>query len=650
MVNRPGSQMASQPSDRSDGDGQGDEKAREKTDSGLDAALDRAVPAAEAEAFLIGVNGKHAGRVYALSYNTVSLGRAADADVYISDPSVSAHHARIINSSRGFEIEDLNSTNGTFVGGKRISRTQLRGGDRVMLGQVEFNFLLDRPVESTIAVFSPGGVPGSVSPGNSLARIPAAYYPPPPSAFAPAEAEDERSGPSLVEIIGKVIRIYRFLRQYSRLIAVVCGAGLVLGLASLLVVPPAKEAICEVKLQPQVKTNPMDSQARPSDDDAVQFFAGAERAFTDSELVAGTLKKLRGWAPDEGTVQSITSRLRFEPRPDRVYRATYRDRLLGGGKPDPAVFLTAHIENYVQTEINKALRVFTAQADFLRDQLKSVEGDLSRISAEKVKFREKNADRLPEEAALTHNTRFTLETRRGELNAQIRQLQGELDAQRRALAAEGPLAQMKASGAQVYRESLAKINGKLSEAYARGLADGHPEVKQLKDEKERIEALIKNEMSASSDDLERKSNAGLQALRTRVDLLQAQLSAARADLADTEKNLGQIRNVVGDLPRVEARVQQLNDIQDATTHLHGQLFEQLKKADLQLSLERVSAESRYEIIIPPQLVKTKKAMALALRGGIGLFLGLLVTAAIIAFREIRRLVSKALVTLDDQVG
>jgi len=640
--------MASQPSDRSDGDGQGDEKAREKTDSGLDAALDRAVPAAEAEAFLIGVNGKHAGRVYALSYNTVSLGRAADADVYISDPSVSAHHARILNSSRGFEIEDLNSTNGTFVGGKRITRSPLRGGDRVMLGQVEFNFLLDRPVESTIAVFSPGVAAAPISHANSLARIPQAYYPPPPSPFAPAQMDDERSGPSLVEVIGKLIRLYRFLRRYSRVIALVCGAGLVLGLASLLVVPPAKEALCEVKLQPQVKTNPMDTQGRPSDEDAVQFFAGAERAFTDPELVAGTLKKLRGWTPDDATVQSITSRLRFEPRPDRVYRATYRDRLLGGGKPDPAVFLTAHIENYVQTEINKALRVFTAQADFLRDQLKSVEGDLARISAEKVKFREKNADRLPEEAALTHNTRFSLESRRAELNAQIRQLQGELDAQRRALAAEGPLAQMKASGAQVYRDSLAKINGKLSEAYARGLADGHPEVKQLKDEKERIEALIKNEMSANSDDLERKSNAGLQAMKSRVDLLQAQLGAARADLADTERSLGQIRNVVGDLPRVEARVQQLNDIQDATTHLHGQLFEQLKKADLQLSLERVSAESRYEVIIPPQLVKTKKPVALAIRGGIGLFLGLLVTAAIIAFREMRRLVSKALVTLEDE--
>jgi uncharacterized protein involved in exopolysaccharide biosynthesis len=648
--------MASQPSDRSDGDGQGDEKARdkardkagEKSDSGLDAALDRAVPAAEAEAFLIGVNGKHAGRVYALSYNTVSLGRAADADVYIADPSVSAHHARILNSSRGFEIEDLNSTNGTFVGGKRITRTHLRGGDRVMLGQVEFNFLLDRPVEATIAVFSPGGIPGSMSPGNSLARIPPAYYPP-PRPFAPADADEEESGPSLVEVIGKLIRVYRFLRQYSRLIAMVAGAGLLIGLASLLVVPPAKEAICEVKLRPQVKTNPMDpQQGRASDEDTVQFFAGAERAFTDPELVASTLKKITGQTPDDARVESIVGRLKFEPLPDHIYRATYREGMFQRNQPHAAEFLGSHLENYVQAEITKALRVFTAQADFLRDQLKSVEGDLARIRSEKVKFREKNADRLPEEATLTHTSRFELEAKKASLMAQVRQLQGELEAQRRALAAEGPLAERKFSGAQTYRDALAKINGQLTEAYARGLADGHPEVIALKEEKKRIEALITTEVSSDSSDLDRRANPGIQALRTHVDLLQAQLGAAKADLADTEKSLSQVKSVVGDLPRVEARVQQLNDTQEATTHLHAQLFEQLKKADLQLSLERVSAESRYEIVIPPQLVKKKRVLMILLRGVVGLLVGLLIAAAVVAVREGRRLVSKALVDLDGQ--
>ncbi len=647
MVPYTGSKMASQPSDREDGED--DEKARPEADSGLDAELDRAVPVSDAEAFLIGVGGKQSGRVFALSYNTVFLGRAPEADVFIADPSVSARHARIINGSQGFEIEDLDSTNGTFVGGQRIRRARLQGGDRVMLGQVEFNFLLDRPVEATIAVFSPRGLSGA-SENNALVRIPAPYLPPPRYPAAPrltGHGQDDEEGPSLLEMIGKAIRAYRFVQRNGLLFGILTVLGVGIGIASLAILPASKEAHCEVKLLPQVKSNPMDAQqGRPYDEDALQFFSGAERAFTDPELVAGTLKKLRGWAPDDSYVTAVVGRLKFEPLPDHIYRATYRDRLLGGGKPAPAEFLTAHLENYVQTEINKALRVFTAQADFLRDQMKSVETDMSRISAEKVKFREKNSDRLPEEAALTHNTRFTLETRKADLTAQIRQLQGELEAQRRALRAEGPLAQTKFTGSQAYRESLARINGKLSEAYARGLADGHPEVKQLKDEKQRIEELIQKEMGSDTNDLDRRSNAGFQALQARVDLLQAQLSAARGDLADTEKSLGQIRHVVGDLPRVEARVQQLNDTQDATTHLHAQLFEQLKKADLQLSLERVSAESRYEIIVPPQLVKQRMAATVAIRAVIGLFLGLLLAAIVIGVREVRRLVSKAIINMD----
>jgi len=637
--------MASQPSDRGDGEGGG---RLESSEGGLDAELDRAVPASDAEAFLIGVSGQQAGRVYALSHNTVFLGRAPEADVFIANPSVSARHARIINGSHGFEIEDLDSTNGTFVGGKRVTRARLHGGDRVTVGQVEFNFILDRPVEATIAVMPPRQPRGEVDHGGALVPIPAPYFPAPRfPPTGPVLDREEEHGPSLAELVGKIVRAYLYIRRHFVLIGVLTGLGAGLGVLSLAVIPPSREAVCQVKLLPQVKSNPMDTQGngRPYED-ALQFFAGAERAFTDDELVASTLKKLNGREPDESYVKAVVGRLKFDPMPDHIYKATYRDRLLGGGKPPPAEFLTAHLENYVEVEINKALRVFTAQADFLRDQLKSVEAEMSRISAEKVQFREKNSDRLPEEAALTHNTRFTLETKRAELTAQIRQLQGELEAQRRALRAEGPLAQSKFTGSQAYRDALAKINGKLSEGYARGLADGHPEIKQLKEEKQRIEDLIKKEMASDTSDLDRRSNAGYQAIQARIDLLQAQLTAARGDLGDTERNLAQIRHVVGDLPRVEARVQQLNDTQDSTTRLHGQLFEQLKKADLQLSLERVSAESRYEIIVPPQLVQTKKMLAVLLRAFIGLALGLFVAAMIIGVGEVRRLVSKAMLDLD----
>ena len=113
-----------------------------------------------------------------------------------------------------------------------------------------------------------------------------------------------------------------------------------------------------------------------------------------------------------------------------------------------------------------------------------------------------------------------------------------------------------AQSSQVYRESLATINRKLSEAYAAGLADGHPEVRQLKDEKQRIETLINDEMRSETTQEDRQANPGLQNLGNRVETLQAQLNAARSDLSDTERSLSQVRKVVGDLPRVEERGEQ----------------------------------------------------------------------------------------------
>jgi len=171
-------------------------------------------------------------------------------------------------------------------------------------------------------------------------------------------------------------------------------------------------------------------------------------------------------------------------------------------------------------------------------------------------------------------------------------------------------------------------------------------VRGLKDEKQRLEALIAKEMGSQTNSLDRASNAGFQDMQNKVALLQAQLSAARNDLGDTEKQLKHVQNLVGDLPRVEAGVQHLTHMQDATTALHGQLFEQLKKAELQLKLERVSAESRYEVVVPPHLIWVGRGKTGAVRLIIGVFLGLLAGLATLGVQRLRRLFQKALSNLE----
>lgn len=67
-----------------------------------------------------------------------TLGRAARADFVMDVPLVSRFHCRFTASNEGgLLLEDLQSTNGTFVNDKRVARVTLTQGDRVRAGRVE---------------------------------------------------------------------------------------------------------------------------------------------------------------------------------------------------------------------------------------------------------------------------------------------------------------------------------------------------------------------------------------------------------------------------------------------------------------------------------------------------------------------------------
>ena len=62
------------------------------------------------------------------------IGRTTDNDLQIDSKFVSRHHAQIVTTRDGSSIEDLNSTNGIFVKGRRIRRSKLAAGDVVKIG------------------------------------------------------------------------------------------------------------------------------------------------------------------------------------------------------------------------------------------------------------------------------------------------------------------------------------------------------------------------------------------------------------------------------------------------------------------------------------------------------------------------------------
>lgn len=86
---------------------------------------------------LVVVAGADVGRFYPLRKPSMIVGRGEEADVVVRDTSVSRQHARVdIDEAAHCRIEDLGSTNGTYVRGVRVMECDLEDGDRVQLGNV----------------------------------------------------------------------------------------------------------------------------------------------------------------------------------------------------------------------------------------------------------------------------------------------------------------------------------------------------------------------------------------------------------------------------------------------------------------------------------------------------------------------------------
>ena len=108
-----------------------------------------APPAPDRAAELIRIDG---GRsvTFVLARRT-RIGRAVGCDLQIEAGSVSRHHALIVVGPRDTIIEDLNSTNGVLVNGRKVTRHVLSDGDALTIGETQFRYFV-RPVQ---------GAPGS---------------------------------------------------------------------------------------------------------------------------------------------------------------------------------------------------------------------------------------------------------------------------------------------------------------------------------------------------------------------------------------------------------------------------------------------------------------------------------------------------------
>ena len=89
------------------------------------------------------------GRTQELKADKTTIGRVEDNTFQIAEPSVSSHHCEVVLRGKDVVVVDLNSTNGTFINGEKITEQVIKPGQILRLGKIELRLDTEAPAAPT---------------------------------------------------------------------------------------------------------------------------------------------------------------------------------------------------------------------------------------------------------------------------------------------------------------------------------------------------------------------------------------------------------------------------------------------------------------------------------------------------------------------
>jgi pSer/pThr/pTyr-binding forkhead associated (FHA) protein/uncharacterized protein involved in exopolysaccharide biosynthesis len=583
-------------------------------------------PERSVRAYLLVCMGANVGHRYPIGESEVVIGRSDRADIRIDDDRVSSRHAELVRRGERYRIYDLGSSNGTLVNAQRIDEIDLRDGDLIQVGYTVFRYvsgdaleparpqpIQERPPEPQPVqqAQQQGGMGAAFGNGGLGAEVHA----------RPRYDDDEVS---FAEMVAQLRRLIAFFWPYRWIITGLGAAGLVLGIVSAFVMPPSVAAYFDVRLHNKASENPLEK----FESNNVEFFRSAATTFRSTGLIAKTLQALGEQNPSAERLQALQSSLHFDNTGSDQNSQTYTGSYRGDTPDNSLAFLTKHVELYLGTEIDKTLKIIKAQVDFLQSQLDQTEKDLRETESKLLAFKKENIDGLPDQARQYYDYLFELQKKESDLESEINRLEAEAAVDARRLDTETPLVESRVLATRPYQQAIVDVNRQLAEARAKGLADDHPDVRQLKSKLEELKRLAQEaEKSTDDTEVERSRNPIYESTMDRLQRLRASSAATRGERERLRQDQARIKSIVDKLPKLEAEYAELTRSYDATKALHTRIFDQLKTAQLQYELEKASASARYEIITEPRLEYVSPVKTVTKRGGIlmiaGLFFGFL---------------------------
>lgn len=604
----------------------------------LDDALGEFEPADLPTFFLVGLSGRMAGKLFKVRGGEQLVGRSSRAFLCLDEKSVSHKHANLTVTAMGCTIEDLGSTNGTFVNDRKLSAAQeLHAGDVIRIGNNAFGFLTDAEDEQqhtramariTSARLGTGFLEPvtaqapSISPRSDshLAHMPLATAT--PAVMLPTSFVEEQASP-LDAALDKLEIAWAFLRKYWMFMGIGLVLGGALGLGVAFIRPIFSVAQFEIYLRQEATPDPARSQR--SGDLGIhggEFFAFAERKFTEPSLIQKTLRDLD--RPSSKSIAAATaSQLSFSSI-DR--QGTFRGTYTNQDAKYAELFLAAHLQNFLEAEINKSLTVHVSEVDLMRKEFEKNEQLLSQVEQQLRVFKEQHLKALPEHAVAQIQSRAALLAQRDRLSADVSRFTSELTLAKQQLASERKLTTAKVARAAPYETALAATRQQIASGEAKGYAEGHPELLKLREEERRLDALRLQAINQETTDVDRVANVEHQRLEDRVGELSVLAKSAQQELEQAESRLGEIEALSSKLPGVEAEITRLIRAQAGAKEIHERLNFELKSKELELQFERAGVAARYEVMRPPSSTTPSRSAALIKFGGIGtvggLFLGI----------------------------
>ncbi|MEI6784852.1 MAG: FHA domain-containing protein [Verrucomicrobiota bacterium] len=112
---------------------------------------------------LVALSPGMTGRTHELQSDKTTIGRVEDNTFQIVEPSISSHHCEVLLRGSEVVVRDLDSTNGTYISGQKVTESLLKPGQILRLGQVEMRLDTGASAASGKAQFDrttviPGGV------------------------------------------------------------------------------------------------------------------------------------------------------------------------------------------------------------------------------------------------------------------------------------------------------------------------------------------------------------------------------------------------------------------------------------------------------------------------------------------------------------